>query len=49
MMGLSSVVDPSYSRLGTGISECKREVRGEVEGDLLCECSVGFDLLAIHS
>lgn len=43
------VVDSSSSRLNTGVPECKREVRGEVEGDLLSEWSIGFGLLAIHS
>lgn len=43
------VVDSSSSHLNTGVPECKREVRGEVEGHLLSEWSIGFDLLPIHS
>ena len=43
------VVDSSSSHLNTGVPERKREVRGEVEGDLLSEWAIGFGLISIHS
>lgn len=43
------VVDFSSSHLNTGVLPCKREVRVEVEGDLLLEWVIGFGLLSIHS
>ena len=50
MFGLVAVVIVfSTSRLGFKDLECDGEVGGDVEGDLLLEWYLDFDLLAIHS